>query len=213
MPEAPQIRVYFDKRHFVRAMDALPGKVAGHVFTALRDAGKTFERDFSKNRLKGGARGGFGHMGAGLNMRTGRLTGSLFSGVSAGVGLKPRLEVGIGGGAAPYAGIHETGGTIRPKRARWLTIPVADGLTRAGVPRYKSPRDVPDGFFHRKGANLFFMQRTGPRSAPQLLFALVKSARIPPRLEFEKSFRKAEPDMRARIERGIQDAVKEVDRG
>ncbi len=43
-----------------------------------------------------------------------------------------------------YADIHETGGTIRPRRSRMLAIPLKNAQTSAGVERF-TPRDVMGG--------------------------------------------------------------------
>jgi len=66
--------------------------------------------------------------------------------------------------------------TITPKRAKFLTIPIGEGLTSAGVPRYSSPRQVPDGFFVKtKSGSLLFGYKQGKRGKFRPLFVLVKS--------------------------------------
>ncbi len=51
--------------------------------------------------------------------------------------------------------------TITAKKS-FLAIPFGAGLTAAGVARYPSPRDVPDGFFFKgKSGGLFFGIKTG----------------------------------------------------
>ncbi len=66
--------------------------------------------------------------------------------------------------------------TITPKRSKFLAIPIGEGLTGAGVPRYASPRQVPDGFFVRtKAGNLLFGYKKGKRGKFRPLFVLVKS--------------------------------------
>lgn len=71
-----------------------------------------------------------------LNVRTGRLRASIRGTVEQ-VSGDPAivLRAGTDGGAVPYARIHEEGGTIRPKRGRFLKIPVGPALTGAGVSR------------------------------------------------------------------------------
>lgn len=68
--------------------------------------------------------------------------------------------------------------TIVPKNSRFLAIPVGEALTAAGVPRYSSPRDVPDGFFIRSKGKLLFGYKKGERGRFRLLFVLVKSVFI-----------------------------------
>tara|TARA_Y100001972_G_C7601575_1_gene301489 strand:- start:448 stop:1077 length:630 start_codon:yes stop_codon:yes gene_type:complete len=101
--------------------------------------------------------GGF----TGLNVRTGRLRSSIAGSVT----MQPNsIEIKVqAGGQSPnprqlirtaqtsnpgevrYARIHEEGGTIRPVRAKFLTIPIHHSLrTPAGRRRFTSARDVPD---------------------------------------------------------------------
>jgi hypothetical protein len=71
--------------------------------------------------------------------------------------------------------------TIIPKRAKYLTIPIGDNLSAGGVPKYKSPRDVPDGFFFKsKAGNLLFGHRLGKTSKARIrpLFVLKKSVTV-----------------------------------
>jgi len=65
--------------------------------------------------------------------------------------------------------------TIVPKRAKFLCIPIGEGLTGAGVARYISPRQVPDGFFVKTGGKLLFGYKKGKRGKFRPLFVLVKS--------------------------------------
>jgi len=65
--------------------------------------------------------------------------------------------------------------TITPKKAKFLTIPIGEGLTRAGVPRYSSPRQRPDGFFVKVGGRLLFGYKRGKKGKFRALFTLVKS--------------------------------------
>jgi len=66
--------------------------------------------------------------------------------------------------------------TIRPKKGRFLAIPIGENLTGAGVPTYSSPRQVEDGFFLKgKGGQLLFGRRNGKRGKFRPLFVLVTS--------------------------------------
>lgn len=78
-----------------------------------------------------------------LKRRTGALARSV-TGKSLYVDGLPAIRVGIfRGPATVYAGIQESGGTIYPKRARALAVPVNEALTPAGVERYGGPRNYP----------------------------------------------------------------------
>ena len=65
--------------------------------------------------------------------------------------------------------------TILPKRGKFLAIPIGENLTGAGIARFSSPRQVPDGFFVRTGGKLLFGTKRGKRGKFRALFVLVKS--------------------------------------
>lgn len=113
--------------------------------------------------------------GQSLKRRTGRLAGSV-EGWMAGplegvVGVKPDS------GVEKYKWLlSDEEKTITPKRAKFLTIPIGENLTGAGVARFTSPRQVPDGFFVKtKTGRLLFGYKRGKRGKFRPLFTLVKS--------------------------------------
>lgn len=121
-----------------------------------------------------------------------------------------RLIVSAGGGVtSSYVRIQEKGGTIRPKRAKYLTIPMPANITQAGRTRKTSPRSFPDGFFFKKNGNLYFGRRLENGSV-QTLFALKKEVKIPPRLGFEKTWKSREMkrDRDERIDKGLRQAFR-----
>lgn len=65
--------------------------------------------------------------------------------------------------------------TIVPKKSKFLTIPIGEGLTSAGVARFSSPRQVPGGFFVKVGGRLLFGYKKGKKGKFRALFTLVKS--------------------------------------
>lgn len=65
--------------------------------------------------------------------------------------------------------------TIVPKESKFLAIPIGEGLTGAGVPKYSSPRQRPDGFFVNVGGRLLFGYKRGKKGKFRALFTLVKS--------------------------------------
>ncbi len=68
--------------------------------------------------------------------------------------------------------------TITPKTGKFLAIPIGEGLTPSGVPRYKSPREVADGFFVKTRGRLLFGYKKGKRGKFRPLFTLVKSVLV-----------------------------------
>lgn len=84
------------------------------------------------------------------------------------------------GSSVPYARIHELGGTIRPKRSKYLAIPV----TRTAA-RMSSPRQDPTLVAIRtKRGGLQLVKRmggSGRHGRIETQFRLVKSVRLPAR--------------------------------
>lgn len=116
--------------------------------------------------------------GQSLKRRTGALSravdGWLLKPLEAVVGVRENAAV------AKYAWLlTDEEKTITPKRAKFLAIPIGEGLTKAGVARYASPRDVPKGFFVKsKTGHLLFGYKRGKRGKFRALFVLVKSVFI-----------------------------------
>jgi phage gpG-like protein len=116
-----------------------------------------------------------------LKVRSGRLHTSIGSIVDdSGNQLHGIIGSGVRQGQrVPYADIHETGGTITPKRVNWLTIPLRAALTPAGMPRGRA-RDFENTFFaYSKAGNLILFQLKGKKAVA--LFLLKKSVTIPAR--------------------------------
>jgi len=68
--------------------------------------------------------------------------------------------------------------TIRPVRAKFLTIPIGENLTSSGAARFSSPRQMPEGFFVRSKKGLFFGYKRGKRGKFRPMFSLRKSVTI-----------------------------------
>jgi hypothetical protein len=84
-------------------------------------------------------------------------------------GLRIILGSGVFAPEVPYAVLQEEGGTIRPKRAKWLAIPFR------GVKGF--PREYNDTFFARsKRGNLIMFQKRGKDKEP--LFAMKKEVKV-----------------------------------
>ena len=115
--------------------------------------------------------------------RGGRRTGQLARGIRKKVftaGDIYRLEVGTVD--VKYARILEKGGTIRPTRKQYLTVPL--GRTKG------SASDYPDAFIIKsKKGNLLIVEKVGKRQRLKPLFVLKKQVRIPAFHWLEKSVR------------------------
>ena len=112
--------------------------------------------------------------GQSLKRRTGQLArsveGWLAAPLDAVVGVRPNQAVDR---YKWLLGDEEK--TIVPKKAKFLTIPIGEGLTASGVARFSSPRQVPGGFFVKVGGRLLFGYKRGKRGKFRALFTLVKS--------------------------------------
>jgi len=78
-----------------------------------------------------------------LHRRTGALARSVVGKAELIHGI-PAMRIGVlRGPSVKYAGILEHGGTIKPKKAKALSIPQKPVLTGAGVDRFGGPRNFP----------------------------------------------------------------------
>ena len=77
------------------------------------------------------------------------------------------IETVEGSISAGRYGIHEVGGVIRAKSARYLTIPLPAALDRRGVARQPSARGWKNTFVaESKRGNLLIFQRRGAQIVP-----------------------------------------------
>jgi phage gpG-like protein len=109
-------------------------------------------------------------------------TGYLLNSVDSSVKVYDRGDDVIGeiGSSAIYAAIHEFGGIIKPKRAKYLAIPLNAVKSSAGIARYK-PMDFRGKSFifkSKKGSLLMAMKQ---EKSLELLFALKEEVKIPAR--------------------------------
>lgn len=115
-----------------------------------------------------------------LSKRSGRLVESIRKSVKVTGNTLDDLEGQIGG--TFYARIHEKGGTITPKKAKFLAIPLPAALKSNGEPIYASPREWKNTFvITSKAGNKLIVRREGKDIVP--LYVLKSSVKIPPRLK------------------------------
>lgn len=82
--------------------------------------------------------------------------------------------------------IHEHGGVIKARKAKYLTIPLPAALDSRGVPLKKSAKDWTNTFVAKsKAGNLIIFQRKGAQIIP--LYVLKTQVYIPPRLGMGKT--------------------------
>ncbi|MBY0560003.1 hypothetical protein [Hyphomicrobium sp.] len=114
-----------------------------------------------------------------LSRRSGNLTASILGSVRVEGTAWANIEGHI---AAAFPGVvHEYGATIRPKSAKFLTVPLPAALDGRGVPLKRSARDWQHTFVAKSRAgNLIIFQRRGSSVVP--LYVLKTEVKIPPRL-------------------------------
>jgi phage gpG-like protein len=145
------------EEHVVRVLDEVEDR-SRDLRRPLEDFGERMVRRISK-RLSGQA----------LKERSGRLKGSLIHEETA-----DTVEVSAGGGPSEvdYAAIHHYGGTIRPRKKKFLTIPFPEGPADKRVPLRAA--DFSDTFVAK---GIIFQKRGKDDIEP--LFILKKSVEIP----------------------------------
>lgn len=140
-----------------------------------------------------------------LKVRTGFLRHSISSQL---FGDNDSIGAIIGSGArytkrVIYADILETGGVIKPKKGKYLAIPIGEARTKSGVGR-GSPRDFANTFIRK---NIIY-QKYGKKSI-RPLFILKKSVTIP-------AFRwmgQTVEQMDNVLENNVLEAINEVENG
>lgn len=129
------------------------------------------------------------------------------------------------GSRSKYAKIHEFGGTIRPKKARALAIPLKGSpavIPTSGAPRYGSPlkNTLPKSYsfwVHKSPSGRVFLmgakkdpttrQTRGAKTRAQPWFLLLHSVTIPKRLGFVTYIQAAIKQLRDQLAKGAQEAI------
>lgn len=114
-----------------------------------------------------------------LSKRSGKMLESIVESVEVQGQTFSTIRGTIGG--SMIAGVQEFGATIRPKSAKYLTVPLPAALNSDGTPKKKSAREWANTFVARsKAGNLIIFQKRGTQIIP--LYVLKTSVTIPPRL-------------------------------
>jgi hypothetical protein len=135
-----------------------------------------------------------------------RRTGNLFRSIRAQrVKREGRSVIGrvLAGQRLAYARIQEFGGTITPVSAQYLTIPIGDALTNAGVARFDAHGAEDAGYKTFVANHIIFGKKPGQKKAVPL-FLLRKQVEIPER----RYMRNAMDAFQERIVRDIAQAVR-----
>jgi hypothetical protein len=174
-------------RNLRRIARQLNGRGRGEIITTLNRTGLRLAESARRRLIEGRAPDGTPHRRrAGLTQwsgggpKPGRDTGQLARSITSG-GLKNRGRnlVLSWGSPLKYLKWYEEGGTVRPRSARLLAVP----LTRRAK-RYSSPRQYPEELILIKGSSgrLWLVQKpTNSRGAWEFVYALIPKAERPPR--------------------------------
>ena len=140
------------------ALQTAPKRLRAELATTLLKVGVAHE-----HALKRRFRAYTGDSGDGIQKRSGGLMQAyhLTRPHPDSLEVVPHIRKGMRG--SHYARMQEFGGTVRPKRAKYLTVPLPAALTKAGVlsGRYKIRPDGRGGFTTDAGDTFLFKSRRG----------------------------------------------------
>jgi len=186
MSEPVELGFAFRGRRY-QAAEAGLRALADHTGRSLAEAGPVLSREmktFLEGVAEAMARRHAGAWPGGTSDRTlSRRSGDLIQSIKDSVRVTgttlATVEGGIGG--AFYLRTHEYGATIRPKKAKYLAIPLPEALNANGTPKLASLRPWKNTFVKpSKAGNLLIFQKRGRHIVP--LYVLKKEVKIRPRL-------------------------------
>ena len=139
-----------------------------------------------------------------MKVRSGRLWSSIRSEVrSTNTGLDVRLMAGgaTADGQVRYARIQEKGGTVKPTRATFLTIPLGPAKTPAGNSRYSSARDAPNLTLAITGGGQYMLVN---KDTGEPWYLLRRQVKIKPKWYLRDAMRTAAKKMPAEVRRAFK---------
>lgn len=157
-------------------------------------------RHNTKWNRSSGLFGSHDNTGTRLFMRSGRGLKSIKDSIHVAV-TPTGLDASISAGDM---GIHETGGTIRPRSSKYLAIPTKFALDASGKDRRGGPRNYGGNrtFSRRtKSGALFVFRREGKRIVP--LYLLKRSVKINARLGLQDTLERGTPRLVAEVEKAV----------
>lgn len=194
-----------------KALRAAPLEMRKELASVMLRAGVLHENIIKRRQFSG-------YRGESYANRLQRRSGALANAYRLSRPTASRLEMtaGIRSGirGSEYARIQEFGGTVRPKRGKFLTVPLPRALTPSGVlsGRYKIRKSGtgyttdagPTFIFKGKSGKLLVGIKTGKRDTPTAFYVLKRSVTIKPRFGFFRSWDAIE---KARIPRWLDQAA------
>jgi hypothetical protein len=201
-----------------KGVERMFGEVAKTLEAAIReetvDFAKRWQREVSTVNIGPGGKGNWG--GSRLHNRKGDLRRSVrfYRGTRS-------VRMVVGGKDAPHAVTHELGGTITPRRGKYLTVPLPSALANSGalsgkyrirpVGGGKYATDAgPTFIFKSRAGNLIVgVNRKGRKkfdAKRDSLYVLKKSVQIPARLRAWETAKLDSPigtDFRRRVAKRV----------
>jgi hypothetical protein len=186
-----------DIRGLQRALANLPKALDAEMRRAFNAHGRFMTKEMVTKRFTGYT----GRTGDRLQNRSALLRRSFKHEVVGGVGQSTPLTLVHYSAGVKYARLQEYGGTIKPKRAKWLTIPLPDALTGSGVQRYESARYLFENYpkqmavVRSRSGRLFIVSRGKPGTKPRKdspmvwLYILKKESKVPARLGYRDTWK------------------------
>ncbi len=162
------VDVTLDTKRLQKAMKESPVRLYQELRTAIRNHHLRHHKAWRSSHFHAG-KGGVGVQTRSSNLK------DAFSVNTFGSDLNT-LAVVTASAGSPYARIQEEGGTIKPTKSAWLTIPL-DAAKTAGGQLRKPAKQWTDTFFRRsRKGNPILSQQRGKDIVP--LFVLKKSVSL-----------------------------------
>lgn len=176
-----------DTKQMQRALKKAPERLRARLIPQFARAGRELDRTMQTERLRGRP---------GLRRRTGGLSQSFHHIVIGKQSLNTlRMRYFTN---KKYAAIHEHGGAVRPKRAKYLTIPLKANLTPAGVMR-RPIRQFPHVAFVMSRRKALIALAGDSKGEMRPMFVLKKRVKIPKRLGLVKRWNALQPKFLDRL--------------
>lgn len=199
-----------------RALKRAPGRFRQGIEVALNEHGQFFQE-----RMEGRMSRAWSYRNT--TERLSRRSGALIQSLETRVvgqeldGLTLVAKVGDGR-TRDYVFAQEYGATIRPKRAKYLTIPAEGNYTAGGRVRYESLGaliSAKGDQVIKKGLGIFLRTGATERSDKPMFWLSKGPIRIPARLQFGKTWRSSrlDADRKSRIRSAINKAVAVINGG
>jgi len=193
----------------LKFLGTAPPRLEMEIEFAMRDVSYDIPAEVIKGMsdYKGGARSPSDP----LQVRTGKLAQTV-RGHKTGSGADTVAHITAGSSTVPYAGVQEYGDTIRPKKAKYLRVPLSDILTDRGAVKgeYEIVERASGGYSTAGGNPTWISGRAimvMENGKPRPIWALMTEAKIPPRLGMGTTIDKRGPWIRDRLLEAVQRAV------